>query len=81
LFLDPGELEGMLTSFSGGWADDPRYSELSNQNDMQVGNCPRCVTTMTPWLSPRHVRLDRCENCGGLFLDQGELAAMRREIS
>ncbi|HCP48057.1 MAG TPA: hypothetical protein DIU15_18605 [Deltaproteobacteria bacterium] len=81
LFLDPGELEGMLTSFSGGWADDSRYSAISNQQDMQLGSCPRCTTIMTPYLSPRNIRLDRCGSCGGLFLDQGELAAMRREVT
>jgi len=79
LFLDPGELEGMLTSFSGGWADGHHYTDLSNQQDMQLGQCPRCSTTMTPWLSPRAVRIDRCGGCGGLFLDQGELAEMRRD--
>jgi uncharacterized protein len=35
-------------------------------------NCPRCATTMTE--TEKHgVTLDFCVNCGGMWLDKGEL--------
>ena len=71
----------MLTSFSGGWADEMGYSEISNRHDMQLGRCPRCSMMMGLWLGPANTRIDCCGNCGGLFLDQGELSAMRSQLN
>lgn len=47
-------------------------------------NCPKCpdVVMMRHFFSPRReVEVDECANCGGIWLDPGELAQIRREIA
>src|SRR5258708_2245975 len=34
--------------------------------------CPRCGSPMAE-VSVEHVKIDRCNACGGIFLDKGEL--------
>jgi uncharacterized protein len=36
-------------------------------------NCPRCNTLMTE-MERHNVLIDVCDNCGGVWLDKGELA-------
>jgi len=46
--------------------------------------CPRCegVTLMRHFHSLRHeVEVDECASCGGIWLDQGELATIRNQYS
>ncbi len=77
MFLDPGELERMLLSQEAEGADSPEFSAISDKHDMVTGYCHRCGKEMEPYMGPRNMRLDRCPECGGVFLDQGELAEMR----
>lgn len=45
-------------------------------------NCPRCegVKLMRHFFSPeKRVKVDQCPNCGGYWLDAGELAAIQHE--
>jgi len=42
-----------------------------------VGRCGRCNVEMQPMVGLARLRIDRCPQCGGIYLDQGELAAMR----
>jgi hypothetical protein len=35
-------------------------------------DCPRCGSPMTE-VGVEQVKIDRCTNCGGIFLDKGEL--------
>ena len=39
--------------------------------------CPRCAGPMQE-VDLRHVKVDRCTNCGGVFLDRGELDILTR---
>lgn len=46
--------------------------------------CPKCtdVVMMRHFFSPRReVEVDECPNCGGIWLDPGELAQIRREVA
>src|SRR3954467_14372679 len=52
-----------------------RRAELDQQReDSSLGKiaCPRCGSEMDQ-VSVEHVKLDRCADCGGVFLDRGEL--------
>jgi Zn-finger nucleic acid-binding protein len=47
-------------------------------------HCPRCtqVVMMRHYFSERRqVEIDTCPNCGGVWLDAGELAVIRQECS
>lgn len=78
MFLDRGELEQMVTNQAGADADHPDFTVLSDKHDMMIGKCPRCGVNMEPFMGPANMRLDKCPQCEGVFLDQGELAAIRR---
>lgn len=46
-------------------------------------NCPRCagIMMMRHYFSERReVEVDTCPHCGGIWLDPGELAMIRREV-
>ena len=47
-------------------------------------NCPKChdIVMMRHYFSSRRqVEVDTCPNCGGVWLDPGELAMIRKECS
>jgi Zn-finger nucleic acid-binding protein len=53
-----------------------------NVDPAQRRNCPRCdqIVMMRHFYSPRRrVEVDECPNCGGYWLDAGELALIRQE--
>ena len=46
--------------------------------------CPRCIEVdLTPvkFLGVSDINLDRCHNCGGFWLDGGELNLVNRELA
>jgi Zn-finger nucleic acid-binding protein len=60
-----------------------RRAKLAAQrSDSAVGriNCPRCGSDMTE-VAIEHVKVDRCPDCGGVFLDGGELEMLTRSKS
>jgi len=58
-------------------------AESPRQNDANRGrlNCPRCDTPMHAhrYTRAQEVNVDECYACGGMFLDSGELQAVRDE--
>ena len=48
-------------------------------NEMQDIRCPECGTTMdrVKDQQQKHITLDSCANCDGVFLDAGELTDMK----
>ena len=60
---------------------------LKKRDDLQIDynqrrNCPVCagIRMMRHFYSPRRrVEVDECPNCGGIWLDAGELALIREE--
>jgi Zn-finger nucleic acid-binding protein len=73
--------------------DDPNEAggemlvNVKKQDHLQIDysqrrNCPRClnIVMMRHFYSPRRrVEVDECPNCGGFWLDAGELALIREE--
>jgi Zn-finger nucleic acid-binding protein len=70
--------------------DEPAGDLLGNvrrRADLQIDpsqrrHCPRCndIVMMRHFYSPlRRVEVDECPNCGGYWLDAGELALIRQE--
>jgi Zn-finger nucleic acid-binding protein len=77
MYFDKGELEHMLESGYAEGVDSSEFTVLSDKHDMMVGRCQRCDVEMRPMVGQAKLRIDRCPNCGGIYLDQGELATMR----
>lgn len=77
MFFDRDELEEMLAGKMGNTADTLLFSATSDQMDTLTAMCPRCSREMTPMKGPGEVRVDVCQRCRGIFLDQGELATLQ----
>lgn len=79
LFLDHDDLGKLLALEDINGIDNPEFTEISERQDMVTGRCGRCGVEMEPVWGPANMRLDRCPQCKGVFLDQGELAAVKRD--
>ncbi len=44
----------------------------AQRGSTQVMKCPRCEGAMNE-VAVEQVKIDRCSNCGGVFLDKGEM--------
>ena len=81
IFLDWGELTGMLRRRLGATADldgaSPRAAELDSRPAM----CSRCGTPMHQATMAGGVRTDTCDACGGVILDRGELRRIEAALS
>jgi len=81
LFFDKGELEAMLAKGEGNVADTLGFNAISDAMDAIAAQCPRCDRRMDPMVGAANVRMDVCSKCGGVFLDQGELATLQLAMS
>ena len=81
IFLDSGELSALLGKGLGQVADTLAFSAMSDIMDAVEAHCPKCDQLMTPSTGPSDVRVDRCEGCGAVFLDEGELATLQLHAS
>jgi len=77
VYLDPGELVHALELKLGHRVDSLQFSPISEQMDGVPAHCFRCGVDMEVRRGPADLRLDRCPRCGGVFLDQGELATIQ----
>lgn len=81
LWLDQGELDKMAFQVAGS-------IEFSSQEEVQGASatskhCPRCEGVeleRVRFLGTSDIVLDRCPNCGGFWLDGGELDLINREL-
>jgi Zn-finger nucleic acid-binding protein len=74
---EPTEIEGEALL-------DIRFNPDRPVDHQRRRNCPKCdgVVLLRHFFSQqRQVLIDTCPNCGGVWLDQGELAAIRREAA
>ena len=58
--------------------------QLEHQDSRKVIDCPKCYTPSmrkVEFLSVTDVILDRCDNCGALWLDQSELEQINARIA
>lgn len=76
MYFDKGEIERLAT-LEVGTGDTFAFSPISDAMDEVAAYCPRCERDMVAYTGPADVRIDRCEACGGSFLDQGELATLQ----
>ncbi len=77
IFLDRGEIRALIAKKMGNVADTLFFSHTSDMMDDVAGVCTRCNKQMGPVNGPGDIKVDACPQCGGLFLDQGELATMQ----
>ena len=77
MFFDKGELEEMLVRGEGNTADTLGFSAVSDAMDQIRAHCPRCLQDMQAVTGPADVRIDICNRCSGVFLDQGEFATLQ----
>ena len=75
VFLDKGELEKLIAQNAS--ADTLGFSAMSDAMDEVPAHCPRCDAAMPARTGPAGLRIDMCDKCGGIFLDQGELATLQ----
>ena len=81
LWLDAGELDKMAFSVQG---SIELSSEDPNDSARPSRNCPRCDDcTLVPvrFLGESEIVLDHCRNCGGFWLDGGELNLIDQELT
>jgi len=80
LWLDAGELDKMAFKVDG----SIEYSSRDKVKDVSepVKKCPRCDDTALDKVSfiGSDIVLDRCRNCGGFWLDGGELNLINKEL-
>ncbi len=76
MYFDKGELERMLEQ-EAGTGDTFAFSATSDAMDKVAAYCPHCEKDMGSSMGPADVRVDRCDSCGAVFLDQGELATLQ----
>ncbi len=80
IWLDGGELDALRTGRARSeseLAEQEREESGQEQNRGVTvsGLCPRCQREMSAAFFG-DVQVDRCEGCGGLYFDQGELPAV-----
>ena len=81
LWLDAGELDKMAFQVDG----SIEYSSRSKTEDALGSSrqCPRCDDTELDkvyFIGCEDILLDRCRNCGGFWLDGGELDLINRKL-
>lgn len=82
LWLDAGELDKLAFKVDGS-------IEFCSQDEVAVagkapGNCPRCDAvelSFVKFLGDSSILLRHCENCGGFFLNGGELNLIDKELA
>ncbi|MBI4912410.1 MAG: zf-TFIIB domain-containing protein [Acidobacteria bacterium] len=56
-------------------ADRARAREKESRRQQHWMRCPKCGDLLTE-ISYRDQRVDRCDSCGGVWLDAGEMEAL-----
>ncbi len=76
LWVDKGELDRLDES---PWANVEDHPFHRAEGDHPTANCPRCKDGLTPVSAADYsdVIVDRCEHCGGFWLDANELDSMK----
>ena len=59
--------------------DFPKESQGAEEGGRAL-SCPRCQCSMREvrYASPADLLVDRCEGCGGVFLDRGEIGKLEQ---
>ncbi len=81
IWLDRGELDQMALQVEGSLETSSR--RRTQDDDQPVRECPRCdgmELEKVHFIGYSGILLDLCPNCGGFWLDQGEMEMINREI-
>ncbi len=81
LWLDAGELDKMAFEVDGSIEYSSR--DKTQGAGARQKDCPRCDDTKLEqvyFIGCQDIVLDRCSNCGGFWLDGGELDLINREL-
>src|SRR5262249_5939874 len=81
LWLDAGELDKLAFKVDG---SIEFCSQEEDATRPPIRKCPRCIKVdLAPvkFLGLTDINLDRCPNCGGFWLDGGELNLVNRELA
>ena len=83
IWFDAEELQRVKQATPEAWAKleaqiAPRSAETTAPKGVVVKKCPACGVEMHPYryMFNSDVHLDECEQCGGTWVDDAELAAM-----
>jgi Zn-finger nucleic acid-binding protein len=82
MLLETGVLERIRDAVRADEFFDTGHPKVGRALDeMDPFDCPACGQPMrsTPHPDQRHVRIERCDGCGALFLDAGELIDLSRD--
>lgn len=82
LWLDAGELDKMVFQVQGSieYCEDEKRAELEDSRE----KCPRCDDSYLEkvrFLEADNIFLHRCRNCGGFWLDGGQLKVVDQELA
>src|SRR5450432_982294 len=81
LWLDAGELDKMAFQVKGSIEFSSEEEETSSAKAARM--CPRCENfqlARVKFLGETDIVLEHCRNCGGFWLDGGELNLVDREL-
>lgn len=78
MWLDPNE----LAQFVGSWKDLPRHGQPVPPPAGAALTCPRCDCRLQrrSYSEKQRTIIDHCGNCGGIWLDRGELERILDEV-
>lgn len=79
VYFDQGELGDLIElveDFMVVQLDEPEIDVIPKSEESFEPICPGCRQTMQPHQISQ-TWIDRCPNCHGVWLDQGELSALR----
>jgi len=82
LWLDASELDKMVFQVEGSIESSSRRNAEGVSEPAR--HCPRCEDTLLDkvfFIGYSDILLDRCRNCGGFWLDGGELDLINRELA
>lgn len=81
LWFDAGEHEALKKLAGSEKVDVGRAAVGRKYDKIQTATCPRCNVEMRSIPAPhqRHITLDSCPTCGGVFMDAGEFKDFKDE--
>jgi Zn-finger nucleic acid-binding protein len=80
IWLDGGELEALRAGRARHSEELAEQEQAENEREESravtvLGLCPRCQRELMV-MTVGGVEVDRCQGCGGMYFDQGELPAI-----
>lgn len=87
IWLDSGELKTIQETIEHDYSEQlnqinvvARAYEMARQKSLPDIRCPKCQGELNPkeYAYCSQILIDRCADCGGVWLDAGELAALEQ---